>query len=73
MDSLSQITTEYELASIMMSKFSGIDVTSLTPGSEAWGFMDTLMTDTFGELSKEEMSIAVSIAATSNSMDEFSE
>ena len=73
MDSLSQITTEYELASIMMSKFGGIDVNSLAPDSEVWGAMNKLMTDTFGELSEEEMSIAVSIAATSNSMDEFSE
>lgn len=77
-EALSRMTDEYALAENMLKNFSG-----LTDKQIAEMDKETLKTQTenlakqlstaFGELSDEQMSIAVSIAATSESIEEFSE
>ena len=70
-EGLSRVSSEYELASKMLSNFYGIDIKNVD-NDALQALQDTLI-DSFGELSDEELSVAVSLAATAKSMDDFSE
>ena len=70
-EGLSRVTSEYELASKVLSNFYGIDIKNVAAEALS-GLQDTLIAS-FGELSDEELSVAVSLAATAKSMDDFSE
>jgi hypothetical protein len=68
---LSRVSSEYELASKMLSNFYGINIENVD--SDTLNALQETLIDTFGELSDEELSVAVSLAATAKSMDDFSE
>ena len=71
-DSLSKLTNQYELATIMAEKFSGIDITNpefKKAANEYYKFMS----DAFGDLSDQELEIAVAVAATSESLEDFTQ
>jgi hypothetical protein len=68
---LSRVSSEYELASKMLSNFYGIDIKNVD--SDALQTLQDTLVASFGELSDEELSVAVSLAATAKSMDDFSE
>lgn len=70
-EGLSRVSQEYELAAQMLENFSGVDIEHLT--AEQIQDVQNAFKDTFGELSDEELSVAVSIAATATSLNDFSE
>lgn len=75
-EGLSRVSDEYELASTMLSKFSGlsdevIDNISAEQMAEYSAGIQTMLENTFGELTDEQMSIAVSIAATATDAEDF--
>lgn len=79
-EGLKELTTEYELAEAMLTNFVGLNAedleTLMTDPTQFMAYsegMKSLLTDTFGELSDEELQIAVSIAATADSIEEFGE
>ena len=68
-EGLSRITKEYDLASIMLSRFNNINIKDVS--EETLNEMNDMISEMFGNLSDEEMSIAVSIASTVSSAEEF--
>jgi hypothetical protein len=79
-EALNSVATEYELATAMLKNFAGMteeDIKTLQSSPEQFlaysEGMKNILTDTFGELSDEELKIAVSIAATADSIEEFGE
>ena len=79
-DSLSGVATEYELATAMLKNFNGMtdeQIKTLASDPEAFQeYTDAIkgtLTNAFGELSDEEMKVAVSIAATAENEQDFAE
>ena len=73
-DGLKGLTNQYELAGVMAEKFSGIDLKSQSDEGKA--FVEEyykIMSESFGELSEQEIEIAVAVASTSDSFEEFAQ
>ena len=77
-EELSALSNEYALATKMLENFHGLSedqINSLSNDqlTEYSNSIKEVLEDMFGEMSEEEMSIAVSIAATADNIDEFVE